>query len=126
MLIIIKNIPQALDKPVLEDLLKTTVADAFWFGKGKVMDVHRVQAENRRGGIIEYHCLAMIEPEAAAKRVIRILTGRLIFGVRLKVEEYVVRCWRNDRRQAGKYLHLPREKRVKDRRRHLRICSRDL
>ena len=125
MLIIIKNIPQELNKPVLEDLLKTTVADTFWFGKGKVMDVHMIQAENRRGSVIEYHCVAMIEPQAAAKRVIRILTGRLISGGRLKVEEYVVRCWRNDRRQAGKYLHLPREERVKDRRRHLRISSRD-
>ncbi|MDD1620488.1 MAG: RNA-binding protein [Methylococcaceae bacterium] len=124
MLIIIKNIPLGLSKPILEDLLKTTVADTFWFGKGRVMDVHMVQAENRRGKVIEYHCVAMIEPEAAAKRVIRILTGRLIFGVRLKVSEYVVRSWCNDRRQAGKYLHLAREKRVRDRRRHLRINSR--
>lgn len=124
MLIIIKNIPQGLNKPILEDLLKTTVADAFWFGKGEVIDVHMVQAETRRGRIVEYHCVSMIEPEAAAKRVIRVLTGRIVFGIRLRVSEYAVRNWRNDRRQPGKHLGVVRERRIKDRRRHLRIDCR--
>ncbi|MGZ5526973.1 MAG: hypothetical protein ACXWFF_18385 [Methylomonas sp.] len=124
MLIIIKNIPQGLKKFILEDVLKTAVAESFWFGKGDVMDVHMVQAETRRGSIVEYHCISMIEPEAAAKRVIRVLTGSIVAGVRLKVSEYTVRNWRNDRRQAGKYRQVARERRLKDRRRHLRIDSR--
>lgn len=124
MLVIIKNIPQGLNKPILEDLLNTTVDDAFWFGKGEVKDVHMVQAENRRGKAIEYHCVCLIEPEAAAKRVIRVLTGRSFLGVYLKAGEYVVRNWRNDRRQDGRYKHVAREKRIADRRRHLRINSR--
>ncbi len=124
MLIIVKNIPQGLKKFILEDLLKTTVAESFWFGKGDVRDVHMVQAETTRGSIVEYHCISMIEPDAAAKRAIRILTGRIFLGARLRVSEYAVRNWRNDRRQAGKYLQVARERRQKDRRRHLRIETR--
>ncbi|MDD2760929.1 MAG: hypothetical protein PHH11_11625 [Methylomonas sp.] len=124
MFVIIKNIPQQLSKRQLEELLKTTVADTFWSGNGKVVDVEMIQAESRMGMIIEYHCVALIEPEAVAKRVIRILNGRSYFDVRFRVAEYVVRNWHNDRREDGRYKHMAREKRGGDRRRHLRIYSR--
>lgn len=126
MLIIIKNLPKDVDKHLLESLIKTTVADAFWFGKGEVKDVHIIQAESRKGSVVEYHCIAMIEPESAAKRVIRVLNAKLFLGIRLRVGEYVVRCWNNDRRQAEKILPGTRQERTADRRRRLRLISRDL
>ncbi len=124
MLVIIKHIPREFNKPALELLLKSIVDNAFWFGKGEVRDVHLVQAENRKGSIMEYHCISMIEPQAAAHRVIRILNGRTILGITLHVEEYAVRNWRNDRRQEGRYKHVAREKRAGERRRYLKISSR--
>jgi hypothetical protein len=122
MLIIIKNTPKDVGIPHWRELLNSTIADTFWWHRGKLLDVQILQAETPTGGVVERHCLAVVEPEAAARRMVRNLNGRYSLGIKLRVSEYVVRNWHNDRRQDGAYKHMPREQRCRDRRRYFRLC----
>lgn len=104
MIVFIRNVPEALTQEELErfisaGLRRIRIFPLFAKGRLKSTDVIRIQHRNR----IEYHGLADIEGDRAAKALIRLLQGVDLGGHRIRLWPYRQRVENRDRRTQHPY-----------------------
>ena len=99
MIIFIQNIPGPLSREELENFVAEglrRVRTFPYFAKGTLekCDVLRIKAKDQ----VEYHGLAFIDGERAAKAHIRYLPGSTLAGRKVVVRQYHQRAEQGDRR----------------------------
>ncbi|NOQ12915.1 MAG: hypothetical protein GQ583_00335 [Methyloprofundus sp.] len=89
------------------------------FGKkGAIEQIKILHLKDARTNISEFHGLVTIEPDAAAKRVLKHLNRKKFLDKHIVVREYHQRDWHNDPRENHEpFISTKAEKRVTDRRR---------
>lgn len=102
MIVFIKNIPQETNRQDIIDLVMPVVMGGFFRLRGKISRVDILAIADNNTGLMEYHGLVHIVPDEVGHRVIRRLHGQYFKGKRVALREYVVRTWRNDRRDVSK------------------------
>ena len=125
MQIILVRIPQGTTHRDIADFLETALKGSLFVRKGIIEKIEIQILYDDRAQITEYHGLVRIEPDAAARRVIKKLNRKAIKGKHIAVREYHIR--NSDPRLR---LHSPKstfsDRREADRRRsHLQILSAD-
>lgn len=121
MLIFLRNIPSATHKSEItkhvESALKSGLP-SFFKKKYKILSVEIIHIVDKDTRADEYHGLVRIEPDSAARRVIKKLNRKPFKNKPIAVREYHVRSWHNDKRVTAVNQFSPgNEKRKSDRRR---------
>ena len=103
MIIFIRNIPENLPREDLErhitgGLRRVRMFPSFAKGRLDEIDILRISHQNG----IEYHGLALIEGERAAKALIKYLQGSSLGGNTIRLRQYRQRAENRDRRS----LHI--------------------
>ena len=95
------------------------VMKASLFGKkGTIERIKILHLKNSRTNISEFHGLVTIEPDVAAKRVLKRLNRKKFLDKHILVREYHRRDWHNDpRMNHDPFISTKHEKRIADRRR---------
>lgn len=124
MIIFIRGISELTKKEELWDFVSPALVNKLRFINGKVIKTEILILQNRKTKLVEFHGLVTVNSEKAGRLAIKKLNGSLFKGKRVIAREYVVRSWKNDRRQnhADKVdsLLLRTGKRLCDRRRDLK------
>jgi hypothetical protein len=98
MIVFLRNIPNDTHRQEIIDFVMPAVRGGLFRPKGKIASIDILAVKDPATELTEYHCLVHVLPDEVGLRVIRRLHGQQFKGKRITVREYVVRSWRNDRR----------------------------
>lgn len=118
MFVLISRLPPNTTKAEILALLNPALTMGFFFKIGVVESLELAYYRDSADDKIIWHSLARIEPDSAAKRVIRKLHRKRFNGMRIHVREYQLRCWQNDQRLNKVLPAHVRERRKGERRQH--------
>ncbi|MGR9116166.1 MAG: RNA recognition motif domain-containing protein [Gammaproteobacteria bacterium] len=123
MIVFLRRIPAGTKKYEISAFLDQALNGGLFTKSGRIDDIQILKLRDKWSNSVEYHGLVRIEPEAAAKRVIKMLNRKPINGKPINVREYFLRNWHNDRRLRMNHFEAEiQERRKSDRRRnHLEI-----
>ena len=118
MIIFLKNIPVQTKHSDIAAFIKPAMKAGLFGKKGVVENIKVLQLKDARTNISEYHGLVTMQPDSAAKKVIKRLNRKKFLNKYIAVEEYQRRDWHNDPRLNDMELaSKPSELRIADRRR---------
>lgn len=106
--IIFKNIPKRTNPYDIVNLISPILKKGLFREEGDLHYFKRVEITNFDNSISDYHFLALITPDTAAKRVIKKLNGYRLNNLVLSVSEFVIRDQKNCRR-CGKPIVITHE-----------------
>jgi hypothetical protein len=127
MILFFKEIPDDTLHSELKAFIQPVIKGGLLGTKGKVTKIDIIALKDKVTNVIEFHALINIEPETAALRVIQKLNGQRFKDRKIKVKQYVLRNWRNDKRSDESEAILLRSENRKNphRRRKLDIIDKD-
>ncbi|RLA21783.1 MAG: hypothetical protein DRQ62_09015 [Gammaproteobacteria bacterium] len=118
MLVFFRNIPAQTKRSDLIEHVESAIKAPWFRKKGSIESVKVIHLKDHHAKASEYHCVMTIEPEVAARRVIKRLNKSVFLGRHIIVREYQRRIWQNDPRINYKLDDLEIiNKRMADRRR---------
>jgi hypothetical protein len=118
MYITIKHLHNRITIDDLEAFVKPKLKGHLFQKPANLQALKIIGLMNRRGKVVERHCLLRITPESAKQRVIKKLSGQSIHSKRFVVCTYTIRHWNNDRRtNTDSREEHPNNMRTNDRRR---------
>jgi hypothetical protein len=116
MIIIVKNIKAGINIENVANYIKPAMKNRLFSKKMEIQSIKIVKLADKSRRTIEHHAIVTISNDPA-KSVLNQLKSREK-GNEQKIEEYVIRQWRNDRRiKVGELAARPDERRKEDRRR---------
>jgi hypothetical protein len=122
MIVFMRNIPDDTNRRDIVAFIEPALQGGFFKAKGEILSVSVLLIKDKGVKLMEYHAIVNITPDAVAARVIKSLHGRVFKGKRIALREYVVRSWKNDRRNTAKPGTVADERRqTPTRRRNLHI-----
>lgn len=121
MILILKKISPSTRVVDIEEFIEPTLRGGFFRRSGRIISINIQMARLIDSHAEEYQALVNIEPEAVAKRAIRILNRKRCNGKPINVGEYHRRLYHNDRRSSH-YQNLE-DRRQKDRRRRMELSD---
>lgn len=98
MIVFVRNLPEDTTRQDIIDFIMPAVRGGLFRARGKITSIDVLVIRDSNTKLMEYHGLVHIAPDAVAQRVIRKLHGQHLKGKRVALREYIVRSWRNDRR----------------------------
>lgn len=101
MLVFLRNIPDGTSQRDIVNFIRPALKGGLFSAKGNLLSIDALLIKDRNTNLIEHHAIVQIKPDAAASRVIKRLDGQALKGQRIRLHEYVVRNWKNDRRSAA-------------------------
>lgn len=117
MIIFLRKIPATTKLSEIEDFVSPALK-GFLFGTiGRIEKIEILVLQDKLLNTIEFHGLVTIDPERAAKRVIKKLKGRRFKGKQIIIRQYYQRNWHNDPRMHAEQRGTHSERRKADRRR---------
>ena len=125
--IILVRIPADTTPHDIADFLEPALKRSFFVRKGIIEKIEIQIFHDSWINAKEYHGLVKIEPDTAARRVIKKLNRKAINGKHIAVREYHIRNWHNDPRLRHTPFNLKfSDRRKADRRRtHLQVLTED-
>jgi hypothetical protein len=99
MIVFLRNVPEDASRRDIVDFISPALEGGFFKARGEILSVGVLVVKDKGLNLTEYHAIVSIRPDAVALRVIKKLHGQPFKGRRIALREYVVRNWRNDRRQ---------------------------
>ncbi|MGR9071617.1 MAG: RNA recognition motif domain-containing protein [Gammaproteobacteria bacterium] len=107
MIVFFRQIPSTTRIHEITDFIESALnkgAAALFGKKGYIKQVKIVALKDNDLKTVEYHGLATIIPDEAARRVIDRLNRKPFKGKRIAVREYIARSWQNDRRSENREI----------------------
>lgn len=98
MIVFLRNIPSDTSRQEIIAFVMPVVKGGLFRAKGKITSIDILAIKDNANGLVEYHGLVHITPDEVGLRVIKKLHGQPFKGKRMALHEYVVRSWKNDRR----------------------------
>lgn len=117
MIIFLRNIPAKTKHSDIIAFMEPAMKASLFGKKSVIESVKVLHLKDSRTNISEFHGLVSIQPDAAAKKVIKRLNRKRFLNKYIAVREYQRRDWHNDPRLSYKPLAATAERRVGDRRR---------
>lgn len=118
MYITIKHLHNRITIDDLEAFVKPQLKGHFFQKPANLQALKIIGLMNRKGKIVERHCLLRVTPESAKPRLIKKLSAHSMHSKRFVVSTYTIRHWNNDRRvNSGSQKPHPNDMRINDRRR---------
>ena len=120
--ILLPNIPASTSfrelSSFIEYALKKDLFNPFR-STGHIEDIEIMVLKDNNINLLEYHALINIEPNAAAKRLIKSIRMRFLKGKKVIARRYYPRDWHNDKRLPSENTLANKNNRRKtDRRRY--------
>jgi hypothetical protein len=120
MVIILKNISASTLVLDIQNFLNPAL-EGFFKKSGSIEDIKIQMLQSMDSNYVEYNALVRIEPDAAARRVIKVLNWQRCNQKPISLSEFHLRLYQNDQRK-NRYQKL-NSKRKADRRRRLKITD---
>lgn len=122
MIIFLKKIPANTLPSELHDFVAPALKGGLFLASGRIIRAEILLIQNKTTKLFDFHGLIHVDSEAAGKRAIARLKGKLFKKRAIQVKEYIVRSWHNDPRQNEERPpeHI-RNMRNKDRRSHQKV-----
>ncbi len=119
MIIFLRNIPSKTKHSDIIAFVESAMTVSLFGKKGSIEKIKVLQLKDSRTNISEFHGLVTIQPDVAAKRVIKRLNRKKFLNKYIAVSEYQRRDWHSDPRlnQTPLVSTTKAEKRTGDRRR---------
>ena len=118
MIIFLGRIPANTRKHEVTDFIEPALKGGFFQKSGRIEHIKILVLKDKNTNTLEYHGLVTIDPDDAAKRVIKKLNRKVFKGKHIAVREYQLRAWHNDPRiNMREYNEELMNKRKGDRRR---------
>jgi RNA recognition motif-containing protein len=102
MILFLRNLPEDTTRQEIIDFVMPAVRGGIFRTRGKIISIDILAIRDCGTELMEYHGLVHISPDDVGQRAIRKLHGQMFKGRRMTVREYIVRSWRNDRRDYSK------------------------
>lgn len=115
MILILKRISPATIIPDIEQFIQPHVKGGFLQRSGRIQSIKIQLLKPPSGDKLEFNALVEVEPDAVARRVMKLLNRKPLNGKHINIEEYHFRSRHNDRR-VNRYQNLL-DRRRSDRRR---------
>ena len=100
MIVFLKDIPNDTLHSELKAFIQPVIKGGLLGVKGKITKIEVIALKDKLTNLIEFHALVHIEPENAALRVIQKLNGQRFKDRKIKVKQYFLRNWHNDKRSG--------------------------
>jgi len=118
MYITIKHLHNRITIDDLEAFVKPKLKGHLFQKPANLQALKIIGLMNRKGKIVERHCLLRVTPESAKQRLIKKLSSHTMHSKRFVVSTYIIRHWNNDRRvNTDAQKPHPNDMRMNDRRR---------
>lgn len=98
MIIFLGRIPANTRKHEITDHITPALKGGLFQKSGRIENIKILVLKDKNTNTLEYHGLVTIDPDAAAKRVIKKLNRKVFKGKHIAVREYHLRSWHNDPR----------------------------
>ncbi|MGR9044994.1 MAG: hypothetical protein ACU83N_06850 [Gammaproteobacteria bacterium] len=122
MVVFLRYIPADTNKYDIEAFIEPALKGIPFARKGYICDIKIIALRSRQSTLAEYYGLVRIEPESAAKRVIKLLNMKKMCGQEIAVKEYRLRNWHHDRRIKGHSdITISNRRKVDRRRRNMQM-----
>jgi hypothetical protein len=98
MLVFLRRVPADTTLTEIMDFVEPALKGGLFRPRGEIASASILAMRERMQGAAEYHAVVDIKPDEAALRAIKKLHRQMFKGKRIAVRQYIVRCWKNDRR----------------------------